>query len=90
MRSLYALIAYAAFVLAAAWATRFLAGTVDGPARHTTPVALAIDAALLLAFAAHHSIAARDRFKRHVPEAIERSTYVLVARQVPALVPRWK
>jgi methanethiol S-methyltransferase len=79
MRFLYSVIAYAAFVLGAAWAMRFLAVTVDGPARHTAPVALAIDATLLLVFAAHHSIAARDRFKRHIPEAIERSTYVLVA-----------
>jgi protein-S-isoprenylcysteine O-methyltransferase Ste14 len=79
MRYLYALVAYAAFVLSSLWAVRFLAVTVDGPARHTAPVALAIDGTLLLVFAAHHTIAARDRFKRHLPESIERSTYVLVA-----------
>jgi protein-S-isoprenylcysteine O-methyltransferase Ste14 len=79
MRFLYAVVAYAAFLLSSAWAVRFLAVTVDGPARRTAPVALAIDAALLLVFAAHHTIAARDWFKRHLPAALERSTYVLVA-----------
>jgi protein-S-isoprenylcysteine O-methyltransferase Ste14 len=79
MRFLYALIAYAAFVLSAGWAIVFLGGTVDRAARHEAPAALAIDAALLLLFAVHHTIAARDWFKRRIPPAIERSTYVLVA-----------
>lgn len=78
MRYLYAVIAYAAFILSVAWAVRFLAVTVDGPARHSAPVALAVDGTLLLIFAAHHSIAARDWFKRRIPATIERSTYVLV------------
>jgi protein-S-isoprenylcysteine O-methyltransferase Ste14 len=89
MRFLYALIAYAAFTLSSAWAAWFLADTVDGPARHTAPVALAIDGALLLAFAAHHTIAARDRFKRLIPAAIERSTYVLVASLLLFVVFGW-
>lgn len=79
MRFLYAAVAYAAFVASSVWAVRFLLAGVDGPARHSAPVALGIDATLLLVFAAHHTIAARDRFKRHIPTAIERSTYVLVA-----------
>jgi protein-S-isoprenylcysteine O-methyltransferase Ste14 len=79
MRQFYAVVAYAAFVLSSAWSAVFLAGTMDRPARHGAAAALAIDGALLLAFAAHHTVAARDWFKRLLPPAVERSTYVLVA-----------
>jgi methanethiol S-methyltransferase len=96
MRLLYAAPAYAAFVVSSVWAVLFLAGTapfgvgtVDGPSRHSAPVALAIDAALLLVFAAHHTVAARNRFKRHLPEAVERSAFVLVASLLLVAVFGW-
>lgn len=79
MRFLYAALAYAAFLVSSAWAVWFLAGGLDGPARRGAPAALAVDATLLLIFAAHHTVAARDAFKRRVPAAAGRSTYVLVA-----------
>ena len=84
----YAVVAYAAFLLSAAWAIGFLADrgaptTIDGPATGPAWVALAVDAALLLAFAVQHSVMARAGFKRRltrlIPAAAERSTYVLVA-----------
>ena len=85
---LYSLIAYAAFQAVALYGVGFLAGvltptSLDGPPRSPLPVALAIDLGLLAAFALQHSGMARPAFKRWwtriVPEAIERSTYVLVS-----------
>lgn len=84
----YAALAYGAFLLSAGWAIGFLAGrgaptSVDGPATRPAWAAIAIDAALLLAFALHHSVAARADFKRRltrlIPASAERSTYVLAA-----------
>jgi len=79
----YAVIAYAAFLASSLWAVFFLAGLVDRPAERSAGAALAIDGALLLAFAAQHSVMARPGFKRwltrRIPAAAERSTYVLAA-----------
>ncbi|WP_433303361.1 methyltransferase family protein [Actinoplanes sp. CA-030573] len=79
----YALVAYASFLVSVGWAVLFLAGGMDGPATTSASTALAIDGALLLAFAVQHSVMARVGFKRRVarliPPAAERSTYVLSA-----------
>jgi len=56
---------------------------VDGPAGLPLGGALAVNAALVLAFGLQHSVMARPWFKRLwtriVPEPIERSTYVLLS-----------
>jgi protein-S-isoprenylcysteine O-methyltransferase Ste14 len=84
----YAVIAYGAFLLSTLWAIGFLAGrgaptSVDGPGAGPAVTAIAVDAALLLAFAVQHSVMARAGFKRRltrlIPESAERSTYVLTA-----------
>lgn len=74
------------FVTVTVWTMAFLADviiprTVDGPARTTTARAIAIDVALLLLFAAQHSVMARRPVKswlgRHIPAPLERTAYVL-------------
>jgi protein-S-isoprenylcysteine O-methyltransferase Ste14 len=92
----YAVVAYAAFVAVFTYAVLFLAGsvvprTVDhGGPRAGTAVALTVDALLLAVFAVQHSAMARPAFKRRwtvlVPAHVERSTYVLVASAVLALI----
>ena len=86
--AVYAVIAYGAFVVSTLWAIGFLAGrgaptSVDGSARFPALASIAIDAALLLAFAVQHTVMARAGFKRRltrlIPESAERSTYVLAA-----------
>ena len=56
---------------------------LDGAARQPLAAALAIDLALLAAFAVQHSAMSRPAFKRWwtriVPEAAERSTYLLMS-----------
>lgn len=77
---------WAGFNVVILWTIVFLADvvvphSVDGPARTTTVRAIAVDLALLLLFAAQHSVMARRRVKawlgRHVPRELERTTYVL-------------
>ena len=89
-----AVIAYAGFLASVLWAIGFLADlhvvtTVDRGRRDPILEAVAIDLALLAAFALHHSVMARDSAKRLitrvVPTAAERSTYVLVAAALLAL-----
>lgn len=84
----YAVLAYAMFVVAAVAAIVFLAdvggrNVVDGAARGPVWTAVTVDAALLALFALQHSAMARAGFKtrllRVVPVAAERSTYVLAA-----------
>ena len=84
----YAVVAYAAFVVASAWAAGFLADrwaptTIDEGAGGSWLPALAVDLGLLALFAIPHSVMARAGFKRWtarlVPRSVERSTYVLVA-----------
>jgi protein-S-isoprenylcysteine O-methyltransferase Ste14 len=64
--------------------------SIDAPMSSATGAALAVDAALLLAFGLQHSIMARPAFKRmwtqFVPEPLERSTYVLVSCLVTGLL----
>ena len=84
-RSLSA-IAWVGFVVVVLWTFAFLAGvgvprTVDGPARTTTAVAVAVDLGLLGLFAVQHSVMARPGFKswlrRRIPASLERTSYVM-------------
>jgi len=64
--------------------------SLDGPSSMATMPALAVDALLLALFSVQHSVMARPAFKlrwtRLVPREVERSTYVLLASLVLALV----
>ncbi|NUR57152.1 MAG: isoprenylcysteine carboxylmethyltransferase family protein [Catenulispora sp.] len=92
----YATIAYGGFLAVFGWAFAFLAGSpssvgIDRSGTHTaTAVAVVIDLLLLGLFAMHHSVMARPAAKRLVtrvvPAAAERSTYVLTADALLALV----
>src|SRR4051794_5377867 len=84
----YAVIAYGSFWFSVLWGGGFLAGwgaptSADGPAAKPAWAAIAVDAALLLAFAVQHSVMARAGFKRRltrlIPAPAERSTFVLAA-----------
>lgn len=85
----YSALAYFAFLLSSAWAFVFLAGGIDAPARHGAALSLAIDGALLLAFAVHHSVMARAGVKRFLPAPLERSTFVLVASLLLMAILGW-
>ena len=85
---LYGIVCYAVFFAVFLYGIGFIGGfmtptLLDGPPRSPLGHALAIDLALLGAFAVQHSGMARPAFKRWwtriVPEVIERSTYVLVS-----------
>lgn len=84
----YAVACYAIFLATFLYALGFIGGfavpkTIDGVPRLGIGEALLIDAALLSVFALQHSVMARPAFKRWwtrlVPEAAERSTYVLAS-----------
>jgi methanethiol S-methyltransferase len=86
----YSALAYIAFLLSATWAFFFLAGRgIDDPAHRSATVSLAIDGALLLVFALHHSVMARAGVKRFLPPQTERSTFVLVASLLLIAVFAW-
>ncbi|HWA62512.1 MAG TPA: isoprenylcysteine carboxylmethyltransferase family protein [Caulobacteraceae bacterium] len=84
----YGVLCYAVFFAVFLYGVGFIAGVatptaLDGPARVPLPKAMAVDLALLAAFAVQHSGMARPAFKRWwtriVPEHLERSTYVLLS-----------
>ena len=83
---LYGVLTYALFLGVFLYAVGFVGGFVtptslDGAPTHSLGFALAVDLGLLTAFALQHSGMARPAFKRWwtkiVPQAAERSTYVL-------------
>jgi methanethiol S-methyltransferase len=84
----YAAVAYGAFLATFLYAIGFLGNVVvpksiDSAATDPWPIALAVDLVLLSCFAVQHSVMARQGFKRRlarfIPEAAERSTYVLAS-----------
>jgi methanethiol S-methyltransferase len=84
----YGVLVYLLFVCSFVYAIAFVGNlgmptSVDGAAAVSAGQALLVDLALLGIFAVQHSVMARKGFKawwtRYVPEAIERSTYVLLA-----------
>jgi protein-S-isoprenylcysteine O-methyltransferase Ste14 len=94
----YAVLAYASFVAAVAWAIIFLADvrvapTVDRSGGLPAWAAALTDLALLGLFAIQHSVMPRRGFKRRLaarlPSAAERSTYVLTS-SVILLVLFWQ
>ena len=92
---LYGLTAYAACLAALLYLIGFSGGvlvpkSVDGGTAGKLAEALWVDGLLLSLFAVQHSVMARGAFKRGwmriVPQAVERSTYVLATSLVLALL----
>jgi protein-S-isoprenylcysteine O-methyltransferase Ste14 len=92
---LYGVICYVLFVVVYAYLAAFFGDfavpkTIDGPHVGLAPTALVVNVLLVLAFSLQHSVMARPGFKRVwtkiVPQAIERSTYVLFSNAVLALL----
>jgi len=91
----YAAAVYLFFLAVLGYAAGFFAGFgvpkgIDQGPRAAVPVAAAIDLLLLLLFAVQHTVMARPWFKRRwtriVPEPAERTTFVLAASLVLALL----
>jgi protein-S-isoprenylcysteine O-methyltransferase Ste14 len=84
----YGVVSYLVFLAVFLYAIGFIGGfltptSLDGVPKRPLPEALAINLGLLTAFAIQHSGMARPAFKRWwtkmIPEAAERSTYVLLS-----------
>ena len=84
----YGILCYAVFFAVFLYGIGFIGGfftptMLDGAPRRPLSEALLIDLGLLTLFAVQHSVMARPAFKRwwtrFVPEAVERSTYVLMS-----------
>ena len=91
----YAVAVYLFFLAVLGYAAGFFADLgvprgIDQGTRSSPAVALTVDAALLLLFAAQHTVMARPWFKRRwtrlVPEPAERATFVLAATAALALL----
>jgi len=91
----YAAAVYLLFLAVLGYAAGFLASSgvpkgIDQGPRAAAPAAAAIDLLLLLLFAVQHTVMARPWFKRRwtriVPEPAERTTFVLAASLVLALL----
>jgi len=96
LATLYGLAAYLVFLATFVYAIGFVGNlpllpkTIDSGAGAPLVETLAVDLALLGLFAVQHSVMARRGFKRWwtkvIPEAVERSTFVLAATAVLALL----
>jgi methanethiol S-methyltransferase len=91
----YAVAVYLFFLAVLCYSAGFFAGFgvpkgIDQGPHPAWPAAVAVDLLLLALFAAQHTVMARPWFKRRwtrvVPEPAQRSTYVLAASLVLALV----
>lgn len=91
----YGIVTYVLFLAVFIYAIGFVGAilvpkSVDSGAESSIVMALVIDAVLLALFAIQHSVMARQWFKRAwtkiVPTAVERTTYVLFATAILALV----
>jgi methanethiol S-methyltransferase len=94
----YGVVSYAIFFIVFLYGIGFIGGfltptLLDGTPHATLAVALAVDVGLLAAFAIQHSGMARPAFKRWwtrvVPQAAERSTYVLLSSLALAALFVW-